>query len=117
MEEIKCSKYPIYSFEFLLFALQDVDLIKIKVQPPIEDGSLSPIQSFLELERYNGIQLVHLIHENLATLSKVIRGVSLITNEIQEYAKDLLQNEVSFHCLPLYFYKRVKEEEDDDLLE
>jgi hypothetical protein len=35
-----------------------------------------------------------MIHENLAALSKVIRGVSLITNEIQEYAKDLLQNEV-----------------------
>jgi hypothetical protein len=46
------------------------------------------------LERYNGIQLVQTIHENLAALSKVIRGISLITNEIQEYAKDLLQNEV-----------------------
>ncbi len=72
-----------------------MDFIKLKVQPPVEDGSLSPIQSFLQLERYNGIQLVHLIHENLAALSKVIRGISLITNEIQEYAKDLLQNEVS----------------------
>ena len=66
----------------------------MRVQPPTEDGSLSPIQSFLQLERYNGIQLVQTIHENLASLSKVIRGVSLITNEIQEYAKDLLQNEV-----------------------
>jgi hypothetical protein len=66
----------------------------MKVQPPVEDGSLSPIQSFLQLERYNGIQLVHTIHENLASLSKVIRGISLITNEVQEYAKDLLQNEV-----------------------
>ena len=46
------------------------------------------------MERYNGIQLVQTIHENLAALSKVIRGISLITNEIQEYAKDLLQNEV-----------------------
>lgn len=61
----------------------------------MEDGSLSPIQSFLQLERYNGIQLVQKIHENLAALSKVIRGISLITNEIQEFAKDLLQNEVS----------------------
>jgi hypothetical protein len=61
----------------------------------VEDGSLSPIQSFLQLERYNGIQLVQKIHENLAALSKVIRGISLITNEIQEFAKDLLQNEVS----------------------
>ncbi|CAF4415162.1 unnamed protein product, partial [Rotaria sp. Silwood2] len=72
---------------------QDVDLLKLRVQPPVEDGSLSPIQSFLQLERYNGIQLVQTIHENLASLSKVIRGISLITNEIQEYAKDLLQNE------------------------
>ncbi|CAF5095448.1 unnamed protein product, partial [Rotaria magnacalcarata] len=72
---------------------QDTDFIKLKVQPPVEDGSLSPIQSFLQLERYNGIQLVQTIHENLASLSKVIRGISLITNEIQEYAKDLLQNE------------------------
>ncbi|UJR10563.1 hypothetical protein I4U23_014763 [Adineta vaga] len=72
---------------------QDIDFIKLKVQPPNEDGSLSPIQSFLQLERYNGIQLVHTMHENLAALSKVIRGVNLITNEIQEYAKDLLQNE------------------------
>jgi predicted transcriptional regulator len=38
--------------------------------------------------------LVQIIHENLAALSKVIRGISLITNEIQEYAKDLLQNGV-----------------------
>lgn len=67
------------------------------MQPPVEDGSLSPIQSFLQLERYNGVQLVQTIHENLAALSKVIRGISLITNEIQEYAKDLLQNQVS-HC-------------------
>ena len=66
----------------------------MKLQPPVEDGSLSPIQSFLQLERYNGIQLVQKIHENLAALSKVIRGISLITNEIQEFAKDLLQNEV-----------------------
>ncbi|CAM4781010.1 unnamed protein product [Rotaria magnacalcarata] len=72
---------------------QDGDLFKLKVQLPTEDGSLSPIQSFLQLERYNGIQLVQTIHENLASLSKVIRGISLITNEIQEYAKDLLQNE------------------------
>ncbi|CAF3379900.1 unnamed protein product [Rotaria sp. Silwood1] len=72
---------------------QDTDFIKLRVQPPIEDGSLSPIQSFLQLERYNGIQLVQTIHENLASLSKVIRGINLITNEIQEYAKDLLQNE------------------------
>ena len=66
----------------------------MRIHPPVEDGSLSPIQSFLQLERYNGIQLVQTIHENLAALSKVIRGISLITNEIQEYAKDLLQNEV-----------------------
>lgn len=67
----------------------------MKVQPPIEDGTSTPIQSFLQLERYNGIHLVQQIHENLAALSKVIRGISLITNEIQEYAKDLLQNEVT----------------------
>jgi dynein heavy chain 2 len=66
----------------------------LKVQLPNEDGSLSPIQSFLQLERYNGILLVQTIHENLASLSKVIRGINLITNEIQDYAKDLLQNEV-----------------------
>lgn len=69
-------------------------MIKAKVQPPVEDGSLSPIQSFLQLERFNGIVLVQKIHENLASLSKVIRGIQLITNEIQDFAKDLLQNEV-----------------------
>ena len=26
----------------------------------------------------------------------MIRGISLITNEVQEYAKDLLQNEVRY---------------------
>ena len=67
----------------------------MKVQPPVEDGTSTPIQSFLQLERYNGIHLVQQINENLAPLSKVIRGISLITNEIQEYAKDLLQNEVT----------------------
>ncbi|CAF1020652.1 unnamed protein product, partial [Adineta ricciae] len=72
---------------------QESDVLKLRVQPPTEDGSLSPIQSFLQLERYNGIHLVQTIHENLAALSKVIRGINLITNEIQDYAKDLLQNE------------------------
>ena len=107
LEEIKSSKIPNFH-RLIFFSLslsQDVDLLKLKVQPPNEDGSLSPIQSFLQLERYNGIQLVQLIHENLAALSKVIRGVSLITNEIQEYAKDLLQNEVRCcQCVFLFLF-------------
>ncbi len=94
MEKIKSGKQ--FRKEILIDkkTIQDTDLIKLKAHPPVEDGSLSPIQSFLQLERFNGIQLVQIIHENLAALSKVIRGISLITNEIQEYAKDLLQNEV-----------------------
>ena len=97
MEEIKSSKtLDQLNFFSPTKYFQDTDFLKLRIHPPTEDGSLSPIQSFLQLERYNGIQLVQTIHENLAALSKVIRGVSLITNEIQEYAKDLLQNEVSY---------------------
>ena len=92
LNQVKINEYYLFNSYVSLF--EDIDFVKLKVQPPVEDGSLSPIQSFLQLERYNGIQLVQTIHENLAALSKVIRGISLITNEIQEYAKDLLQNEV-----------------------
>jgi hypothetical protein len=74
--------------------IKDTDFIKAKIQLPTDDNSLSPIQSFLQLERFNGIQLIQKIHENLAALSKVIRGINLITNEIQEFAKEILQNEV-----------------------
>lgn len=86
-------KNSFISNEWSLF--QDTDFIKQKLQTPVDDGSLSPIQSFFQLERYNGIQLIQKVHDNLAALSKVIRGITLITNEIQEYAKDLLKNEVS----------------------
>ncbi len=52
--------------------VQNTDFIKLRIHPPIEDGSVSLIQSFLQLERYNGIQWIQIIHKNLTALSKVI---------------------------------------------
>ena len=75
---------------------QGHNIIQSKAQPPSDrSGSQGPIDSFIQLERYNALQLVQSVHGTLAALSKVIRGTSLLTSEVQKLAAALLKQEVS----------------------
>uniref|UniRef100_A0A670Y4J1 Dynein cytoplasmic 2 heavy chain 1 n=1 Tax=Pseudonaja textilis TaxID=8673 RepID=A0A670Y4J1_PSETE len=64
-------------------------LIHQKVSSPSERQG-SPILSFVILEQFNAIRLVQSIHQSLAALSKVIRGTSLLSSEVQKLASALL---------------------------
>ncbi|XP_019385809.1 PREDICTED: cytoplasmic dynein 2 heavy chain 1 [Crocodylus porosus] len=68
---------------------QNSKLIHQKVSPPTERQG-SPILSFIILEQYNAILLVQSVHQSLAALSKVIRGTSLLSSEVQRLASALL---------------------------
>ncbi|XP_077154626.1 cytoplasmic dynein 2 heavy chain 1 isoform X5 [Ranitomeya variabilis] len=69
---------------------QNSNLIHQKVSPPTERHG-SPIFSFIILEQFNAIRLVQSIHHSLAALSKVIRGTSLLTSDVQKLASALLE--------------------------
>ncbi|KAM9321467.1 cytoplasmic dynein 2 heavy chain 1 [Gastrophryne carolinensis] len=69
---------------------QNSNLIHQKVSPPTERHG-SPILSFIILEQFNAIRLVQSIHQSLAALSKVIRGTSLLSSEVQSLASALLE--------------------------
>ncbi|XP_058887125.1 cytoplasmic dynein 2 heavy chain 1-like [Acipenser ruthenus] len=71
---------------------QGSNLIHQKVSPPNERLG-SPVLSFIILEQFNAIRLVQSIHQSLAALSKVIRGTSLLTSEVQKLATALLNQE------------------------
>ncbi|PKU42265.1 cytoplasmic dynein 2 heavy chain 1 [Limosa lapponica baueri] len=68
---------------------QNSNLIHQKVSPPVEQQG-SPILSFINLEQFNAIRLVQSVHQSLASLSKVIRGTSLLSSEVQRLANALL---------------------------
>ncbi|XP_053164065.1 cytoplasmic dynein 2 heavy chain 1 isoform X1 [Hemicordylus capensis] len=68
---------------------QNSNLIHQKVSPPSERQG-SPILSFIILEQFNAIRLVQSVHQSLAALSKVIRGTSLLSSEVQKLASALL---------------------------
>ncbi|XP_071483964.1 LOW QUALITY PROTEIN: cytoplasmic dynein 2 heavy chain 1-like [Diadema antillarum] len=87
---------------------QGANLIQTKAQPPNDrGGSLGPIDSFIQLERFNALQLVQYVHSTLAALSKVIRGTSLLTSEVQKLAAALLKQET-----PLSWQKKWEGPED-----
>ncbi|XP_018422828.1 PREDICTED: cytoplasmic dynein 2 heavy chain 1 [Nanorana parkeri] len=69
---------------------QNSNLIHQKMSPPTEQHG-SPILSFIILEQFNAIRLVQSIHQSLAALSKVIRGTSLLSSEVQSLASALLE--------------------------
>ncbi|EPY79965.1 hypothetical protein CB1_000877044, partial [Camelus ferus] len=68
---------------------QNSNLIHQKVLPP-NDRQGSPILSFIVLEQFNAIRLVQSVHQSLAALSKVIRGTTLLSSEVQKLASALL---------------------------
>ncbi|XP_035398354.1 cytoplasmic dynein 2 heavy chain 1 [Cygnus atratus] len=68
---------------------QNSNLIHQKVSLPVEQQG-SPILSFITLEQFSAIRLVQSVHQSLASLSKVIRGTSLLSPEVQRLANALL---------------------------
>uniref|UniRef100_A0A672TN04 Cytoplasmic dynein 2 heavy chain 1 n=1 Tax=Strigops habroptila TaxID=2489341 RepID=A0A672TN04_STRHB len=68
---------------------QNSNLIHQKASPPVEQQG-SPILSFITLEQFNAVRLVQSVHQSLASLSKVIRGTSLLSSEVQRLATALL---------------------------
>lgn len=54
----------------------------------------SPVVSFIQLEYFMGVRLVQNIHASLASISKVIRGAILLSEEIHVLANSLLKHEV-----------------------
>ncbi|XP_038617598.1 cytoplasmic dynein 2 heavy chain 1 [Tachyglossus aculeatus] len=68
---------------------QNSNLIHQKVAPPNEKQG-SPILSFIILEQFSAIRLVQSVHQSLAALSKVIRGTTLLSSEVQSLASALL---------------------------
>ncbi|MBZ3869929.1 Cytoplasmic dynein 2 heavy chain 1 [Sciurus carolinensis] len=72
-----------------MISSQNSNLIHLKVSPP-NDRQGSPILSFIILEQFNAIRLVQSVHQSLAALSKVIRGTTLLSTEVQKLASALL---------------------------
>ena len=66
-----------------------VDLLKEKVTQPLASGDeinlQNPIRSFLALERYNSLRLVHNIHNALAALSRVSICTDSFMNSTNTY--------------------------------
>ena len=84
--------------KFVASGFQGTQLIQMKVAPPSDkSGSESPITSFIKLEQYNAVRLVQGVHASLAALSKVIRGTQLLTQDVQNLAAALLNQEVRKH--------------------
>ena len=62
---------------------------------PPNDRQGSPVLSFIVLEQFNAIRLVQTVHQSLAALSKVIRGTTLLSSEVQKLVSALLNQKVS----------------------
>lgn len=79
------------------FFFQGSQLIHLQLTAPHLSNVTeeSPILSFIQLEYYMGVRLVQNIHASLASISKVIRGAILLTDEIHALANSLLKHEVN----------------------
>ena len=78
------------------------DLVKLPAdQIPVPHEKDPPLMAFLLLERHAAVKLVQKVHNDLSKISKVIRGTSLITTDVQENATKLLRQEV-----PLAWWKK-----------
>ncbi|TRY75069.1 hypothetical protein TCAL_08574 [Tigriopus californicus] len=65
-------------------------MLQVKLQAPSSAGG-DPIQSFVELEYFNGVKLLQTVHKSLSGLSKVIRGTALLDEKVSKLADSLLK--------------------------
>lgn len=73
--------------------LQGSGIVQMKL-PSIPNNFDVPILNFIALEHHNSVLLVQKIHKSLSILSKVMRGILLPSEQIQEMAKSLLNHQV-----------------------
>lgn len=50
-----------------------------------------PIFEFFKLELSNALNLIQIVHSALASLSRVCRGIQILTNSLQKLAENLLE--------------------------
>lgn len=65
-------------------------MLQMKLQAP-SSATGDPIQSFVELEYFNGVKLIQTVHKSLSGLSKVIRGTALLDEKVSKLADSLLK--------------------------
>ena len=72
---------------------QGSTLLQMKLSAPNEQSSSDPIKSFVQLEFYNGVNLIQSIHKSMASLVKVIRGTQLLDEKVAQLADSLMKQE------------------------
>jgi hypothetical protein len=97
--------YIVFSFSILTYecqclCIQGSGLIQMKV-PQVSEGSgekgsqtALPVVLFVTLEYHDAVCLVQKVHKSLATLSKVIRGTVLPSNDIIYLADTIINQQV-----------------------
>ncbi|KAJ3052007.1 hypothetical protein HK097_006986 [Rhizophlyctis rosea] len=75
------------------------DLLQRKIA---QSTDKEPVTTFLTLELVNALELMRRIHSELSTISKVIRGTTLVTNEIVKVAAKLMRGETPDSWLALW---------------
>jgi len=69
----------------------------VKLSPdsiPSPSSSDPPLLAFLLLERQTAVKLVQSVHADLSSLSRIIRGTTLLTTQAQRMASSLLLHEL-----------------------
>ena len=72
---------------------QGSSLLQMKMSAPSEQSSSDPIKSFVQLEFFNGVNLIQFIHKSMASLVKVIRGTQLLDEKVAQLAGSLMKQE------------------------
>ncbi|KAL2914266.1 hypothetical protein HK105_206212 [Polyrhizophydium stewartii] len=67
-----------------------VDLLQKKVVP---QADADPVVAFFDLELLNALNLIRRIHTDLSSISKLIRGTILLSNDIQMIGTSLMRGE------------------------
>lgn len=72
---------------------QGSTLLQLKLNAPSEESAGDPIKAFVQLEFYNGVNLIQAVHKSMASLVKVIRGAQLLDEKVAVLADSLMRQE------------------------
>eukprot|EP00088_Acartia_fossae_P060344 TRINITY_DN72249_c0_g1_i1.p1 TRINITY_DN72249_c0_g1~~TRINITY_DN72249_c0_g1_i1.p1 ORF type:complete len:474 (-),score=40.40 TRINITY_DN72249_c0_g1_i1:72-1442(-) len=53
----------------------------------------SPVKDFIELEYFNGVNLIQTVHKSLAGISKILRGTALLSETTMSVASSILKHQ------------------------
>jgi len=73
-----------------------------KYQLPNDSDSTPPVDSFVQLEHYNAIQIVQNVHSTLSSLAKTIKGSQLLSPSVQALAISLMHHETPAGWMKLW---------------